>query len=152
MGKLDVSRLMAAPGTERWRGVRSLLPVFEGVVSFGCDELGTVLTSAVVSEMGSAPRFFTFFGRETVPVFFLQDSLAICSAAADVWEGREGQRMKSVLRSHHGEHYQLSAQSRVKWKDGRSDRRERMALSSRSIYLSETLSDMLSGYRISIGS
>lgn len=71
MGKLDVSRLMAAPGTERWRGVRSLLPVFEGVVSFGCDELGTVLTSAVVSEMGSAPRFFSFFGRETVPVFFL---------------------------------------------------------------------------------
>lgn len=60
--------------------------------------------------------------------------------------------MKSALRSHHGEHYQLSAQSRVKWKDGRSDRRERMALLSRSIYLSETLSDMLSGYRISIGS
>lgn len=56
--------------------------------------------------------------------------------------------MKSALRSHHHEHYQLSAQSRVKWKDGRSDRRERMALSSRSIYLSETLSDMLSVYHV----
>jgi hypothetical protein len=52
--------------------------------------------------------------------------------------------MKSALRSHHREHYQLSAQSGVKWEDGRSDRRERMALLSRSMYLSETLSDMLS--------
>ena len=92
-----------------------------------------------VPEMGSAHGDFNFFEQ-----YFVQDSLAIRSAAADVWEGREGQRMKSALRSYHHEHHQLSAQSRVKWEVDRSDRRERMALSSRSIYLSETLSDMLS--------
>ena len=32
------------------------------------------------------------------------------ASVADVWAGREGQRMKSALRSRHHEHYQLETQ------------------------------------------